>query len=80
MSRALFGLGPYGLVVAGVIGDGSNDFGTSDLNGFIISIASVRGDACAARRRRRPTSKSAIVMTITKKIYAPTIEPIWTGR
>jgi len=66
--------------VAGEIGEGSNAFDTSVFTGLIISIASVLGEACAARRSRRPTSRIAAPITRTEKTYAPAIAEIWAGR
>lgn len=82
----LSGVVPYMFwLLAGDIGEGSNDFGISVLSvetglGFIISIANVRGDSCAALRRRRPTRSIAVPMTTSERTYAPMIAPIWAGR
>ena len=77
MSTLLSGVRPYRvLLFAGDIGDGSKALGISVLTGFIISMASDWGDACAARRRRRPTNSIALPMTRTEKTYAPMIADI----
>ena len=83
MSRVLFGLMLKGLLALGdigEIGEGSKALGVSVRNGVIICIARVRGEDWAARRRRRPTSNSVAATKITKRMYAPMIEPIWAGR
>lgn len=80
MSRGLLGLMLYGLLAVGEIGEGSKALGVSVRDGLIICIAKVRGEDWAARRKRRPTSNRAAAIKITKRMYAPTMEPIWTGR
>lgn len=65
--NGLTGLGPHGLVVEGCICIGST--------GFTMSMRSVLGEDCVARRSRRPTVRIPMQTTITKRRYDPKMAP-----